>query len=165
MSAPKRRYRQSTPIHIRFWRQVERRNEGECWPWIGSKDRAGYGGISEGPGGCHNLRAHRVSWELHHGEIPDGQQVCHRCDNPPCVNPAHLFIGTAKDNKLDEMRKGRHIQGERQHLAKFTEAQVQEIRALYAAGGVGLRTIAKRYGASSYAVWSILKRLTWKHVP
>lgn len=86
----------------RFWKKVQKTNS--CWTWIGCKNRTGYGIIRLEP---RNLRAHRVSWELVNGPIPDGMHVLHRCDNPTCVNPAHLYLGTQKDNIQDAASKGR----------------------------------------------------------
>lgn len=88
-----------------FWQHVKVGDPSECWLWTGSKHKQGYGLYGAGP-----RRAHRIAWTLIHGEIPPGLQVLHRCDNPPCVNPAHLFLGTDKDNHQDKAAKGRHWQ-------------------------------------------------------
>jgi HNH endonuclease len=90
----------------RFWSKVDK--SGDCWVWTGSRDLKGYGKINIG---CTPTLAHRVSWQIKSGDIPEGLFVLHRCDNPPCVNPAHLFIGTAGDNVQDMMSKGRQRKG------------------------------------------------------
>lgn len=89
----------------RFWAKVKRGTAEECWPWTGSKLKTGYGQLRENG---KMIRAHRVSWELSRGPIPEGMNVCHHCDNPPCCNPDHLFIGTHLDNTRDKMHKGRY---------------------------------------------------------
>ena len=92
----------------RFWHYVNVRGPDECWEWTGGRGARGYGKFKLDYVG---YAAHRFSYELAHGLIPDGLYVCHRCDNPPCVNPAHLFVGTSSDNMLDASSKGR-INGE-----------------------------------------------------
>ena len=104
-----------------FWNRVEK-TEG-CWLWRGSRTTAGYGNVRVGP---KNKYAHRLAWELTNGAIPNGLHVCHRCDNPPCVRPDHLFLGTGKDNARDSMQKGRHsppphYYGDEHHARKHPE--------------------------------------------
>lgn len=97
------RNRRREPTAPRFWAKVSQ-SDG-CWQWTGATTSWGYG-VLRVKG--HNVHAHRVSWELHNGPIPEEMFVCHKCDNPQCTNPEHLFIGTARDNALDMIAKKRH---------------------------------------------------------
>lgn len=92
-----------TAIAARFWSKVDRKSAGECWPWIGRRDKDGYGRLMVNK---RSIGAHRVSYRLAFGEIPDGLQVRHDCDNPRCVNPDHLLIGTNQDNVYDSLLRG-----------------------------------------------------------
>lgn len=94
-------------LEERFWSKVNVLGQDDCWMWRASKDSYGYGRISAGSRGQSPLRAHRVSWEIHNGVVPDGLVVCHKCDNTSCVNPSHLFVATQKVNILDALHKGR----------------------------------------------------------
>lgn len=111
--------------------------------------------------------AHRVSWEMENGPIPDGLQVCHHCDNPPCVNPEHLFLGTQKNNLDDRNRKGRAVwsPGSRNGGAKLVEEDVLEIRRLGAARCETQAAIADRFGVTPSQISHILRRVSWKHLP
>jgi hypothetical protein len=100
------------PITVRFWRHVTKGDPSACWLWRGACNNAGYGTIGAGgttaQGTARMTTAHRVSWEMHNSPIPKGQHVLHRCDVRACVNPAHLFLGSNRDNMRDAVRKGRH---------------------------------------------------------
>lgn len=125
---------------------IEAASDDECWPWRGTINRTtGYGQW------WHDgraMRAHRAAYERVHGPIPDGLIVCHRCDNPPCCNPAHLFLGTQADNQRDKKNKGRTSRGERNGGGgKLTENDVREIRRL-AANGERYIVIASQFGVT-----------------
>lgn len=111
-------------------------------------------------------RAHRVAWRLVNGPIPEGMWVLHHCDNPSCVNPKHLFLGTPKDNAQDMIKKGRQgdNRGENAGGAKLTAEDVRAIRREYARGGVTQRALARRYGVSKGSIWYIVNYGTWKHL-
>lgn len=135
------------PATDRFWSRVKK-TEG-CWTWTGAKI-SGYGDLRVSVT-VHQL-AHRFSWELHHGPIPAGLHVLHRCDNPPCVRPDHLFLGTNDDNVADSVNKGRAGR-------KLTADQVLAIREEYRTLGLSQRLLAIKYGVSKT---SMEKLLTWK---
>ena len=127
-----------------------------CTPWTG-KTSHGYGVISRA-----NARAHVYAWELYHQTpVPEGMFVCHHCDNPACVNPIHLFLGTPADNIADAVSKGRIHKGERCWQAKLTEEQVRSIRVRYVAGGVTQQELADEYGVSQTAVGLIVRHKNW----
>lgn len=113
--------------------------------------------------------AHRVSYELHKGIIPEGLYVRHSCDNPACVNPEHLLLGTQKDNMKDMINRNRQSKGSKRFCAKLNEQQVIEIRNLYATGNYTYADLAKMYGLSvvsrsSNTIRYIIARKTWKHL-
>ena len=118
--------RERALLEDRFWEKVDRRGPDECWEWTAARMDNGYGVVGRG-GRSGMLLAHRASWMIHHGPIPEGMLVCHRCDVQPCVNPDHLFLGTQTDNLLDASRKGRMPRGERHPHTTLIEPQVLEI--------------------------------------
>ncbi len=167
---------QTMTLEERFWEKVDKCGSDDCWLWRGSKQTRGYGMFVVG--GRRRL-AHRVAYQLCVGLIPTGLFVCHHCDNPSCVNPAHLFVGTQADNIHDAVAKGRMAKGsrhgshthpermargERNGNVKLTEAQVREIRTAYAQGGVTQQGLAERYGIGQTAISNLLSFRTWKHL-
>lgn len=136
-----------------------------CWEWIGWKDKDGYGVASYRFDGTHERRARRIAWIVNFGSIPKRMLVCHRCDNPSCVNPQHLFLGSNQDNVTDMMVKGRNkpVRGEQAKMAKLSEKDVLKIRALHEAGFVQ-RRIAEQFGVGFQAINKIVLRQRWVHL-
>lgn len=152
-----------TPIAERLWAKVERREPDDCWLWLGGTIAKGYGQMGAGRAGDGTKLVHRVAWEAANGPIPAGAHVLHQCDNPPCCNPAHLFLGTNGDNVADMYRKGRGNTGARNGLAKLDAAKVRTIR-LRRAEGETLRALADEFGITIATVCDLAKRRTWRHV-
>lgn len=147
-------------VHLkRFWDKVDK--SGDCWVWTACKCSSGYGNFSVSGRICSS---HRVSYELHIGKIPDGLSVLHKCDNPACINPDHLFTGTQKDNMQDCVAKGRFTRGENVHSSRLTEKDVVEIRRKYANGDISQRQLARDYNMGSRAIHCVVHRIKWKHV-
>ncbi len=163
-----------------FWEKVDIRSKDECWKWKASRPGGNaYGGFRASG---HHYQAHRFAFIVTIGPIPDGMFVCHKCDNPPCCNPDHLFVGTRLDNIRDMVSKGRHrfdfggIDGKRRqrmavrrgkdsHLAKVTEEIVSSIRKEYKKRVVTYNMLGDKYGLCSGAIKAIVRRLTWTHIP
>lgn len=127
-----------------------------CWLWRGAVLGSGKHTYGE----LRKARAHRVSWELHCGPIPDGMEVCHRCDTPLCVNPGHLFVGTHYENMQDRNRKGRTTIGRQYSSTLLSEEAVREIRA----SADNHRALAARYGVNYRTISQVRKRQIWQHV-
>lgn len=133
----------------RFWAKVSK-TDGGCWEWTGST-RGGYGALGTGSG----VRdTHRISWELHHGAIPDGMCVCHTCDNRSCVNPAHLFLGSKRANALDAAAKQRIGRHGKQNSAPEVRAEVLRLCRI----GVPFRQIATQFGLSPNGISQLNSR-------
>lgn len=156
------------PVEERFWLYVEK-CEGECWWWRGCLTYSGYGQIKNSG---KMVRSHRLSYELHHPLTKpiDDIKLCvlHSCDNPKCVNPAHLSLGTHQDNMTDMANKGRATgashPGEKNPNSKLNEQQVIEIRNRYANGGITLKQLSNEYGGSITTISSIITRKRWAHL-
>lgn len=126
-----------------------------CWEWRGSRDQRGYGRYSHPLG--KRVKAHRAMWERERGPIPNGISVCHACDNPPCINPDHLFLGTQAQNMADAVRKDRWPRGLDHHNGKLTDEQARSILVRRTAGERGA-DLAKEFGVSQQTVCNIFKR-------
>lgn len=148
------------PLQERFWSKVDRRGADECWPWTAAARRK-----DEGYGAFWLDRRHqpasKVAWILTNGPVPAGLVVCHQCDNPPCCNPAHMFLGTRLENDQDRVRKKRHCYGSRIGNAVLTEEIVLALRAL--AAQVGKKEAARRMGIN-YATACDACTRRWKHI-
>lgn len=144
-----------------FWSRVAVGKSAECWEWRGGTFDSGYGLFS--CGGCSH-GAHRFAYYLWHNVDPTDAQVCHRCDNPLCCNPLHLFLGTIADNMLDKTGKGRCATGERNGNAKLTSEQVVEIKRLYATGHYSHSAIATQFNVSRHTVGRITQNQAWRFI-
>lgn len=157
LEAPKRKPDWLT-TEERFWSKVDIKGLNDpnaCWNWLGSKDAAGYGFFKVDK---KQYRAHRFSAALGGAPLKEGEVVCHKCDNPSCVRPSHLFIGTQRDNIQDRCDKGRSYApvGEMNPQAKLTYRSAREIRKEYARGGVSQRKLAEKHGVSKFAIRRVL---------
>lgn len=160
-----------TPTIVRYLSKVSNSGQpDECWPWTGAKDQDGYGIFWDGtykPNGRGNyVRVTRWTYQQFVGPIPDGKQLLHSCDNPPCVNPSHLSAGTSAENHADREAKGR---GRRQHGvdhpgSKLSEDDVRAIRAAHAAKALTYPAMAQKFGVSEGLIWKIVARRGWTHI-
>lgn len=162
----------------RFWGKVDIMGPQECWTWLSSKSGGRYGAFTANN---RHYQSHRVSYSIKNGAIPEGKVICHTCDNPLCVNPEHLFMGTQLDNVTDMMNKNRQrltfggeggrlkqvqntARGSENHLSKLNEESVLSIRREYVRRVVTHKMLASKYGVTTENIKMILKRKTWKHV-
>ena len=160
----------------RLWFYLPKGNPDECWIWTGPMINAkrkggGYGQIIiKKNGKLYYYTAHRVSWTVNRGPIPDGMEVLHSCDNPPCGNYYHLFLGTQVDNVRDAVQKGRmkgretSAKGMNHYLTRLTDDKVLEIRRLRR-DGLKLKEIAARFDLTVQHVSKITRRVAWRHLP
>ena len=144
----------------RFDRSYIENAETGCWEWSEHLSPKGYGIINIK---TYPRRAHRFAYERFVGPIPEGAVVCHKCDNPKCVNPAHLFVGISADNVADKVRKGRQATGRNVASSVLTDDAVKEIRRL--AAYMTQTDIAKMFGVTQANVSEIVRRKTWRHIP
>lgn len=148
------RMRQSGSLQDRFFSRFVKLENG-CWQWRSHTDKDGYGVL---PGAHQNTRAHRLSYEIHIGQIPEGLIVCHHCDNPGCVNPDHLFVGTSKDNAQDALQKRRNYVGEKNGRSKLTAENVKEILNSSLNG----QQLADKFGVTRSTINNVRKGTTWQ---
>lgn len=159
---------QRSPLSERFFSKVVRASDPEaCWAWTGSKTAHGYGRLQSGGRGGRVLKAHRASWEIHHGPLTSEAHVCHRCDNPECTNPAHLFLGTHAENMRDASAKGRWVEkgrgisrnaGRLNGQARLSDDQIKTIRTLCASGATQ-RDVAAQFGVAKSYVSQVVNGL------
>lgn len=148
-------------LRDRLYKFVETDPETGCWNWTGYRDKYGYGRMSVT--GLSSL-AHRVSFTLHVGEIPEGMFVCHHCDNPACINPEHLFLGTPSDNSRDMCEKGRSAKWEKHGRVKLATPQVEAIRKSYRPRVTTLQMLSNKYHVGITQVWRIVHGNEWRQV-
>lgn len=162
-----------------FLGRVDRSNgESACWPWTGWRHREGYGGVLSDGLGSRSLLAHRVAYVIAYGHFDSRLCVCHRCDNPPCCNPTHLFLGTIGDNNRDKARKGRGVAGDKHparlhperlcrgeavNTAKLSSADVESIR-LRVASGERSPALAREFGVHPATVRRVVAGTSWSHL-
>ena len=151
-----------------FWSKVDMSGgEKACWPWTGARKPVGYGNVRINK---KDLLAHRVAFQMANGGIPEGFLVCHVCDHPPCCNPDHLMLGTAKSNAADMMAKHRGrkpefaARGTGNGNSKLNDAKVVQIREIYKSKEMNQYQLADAFGVTQAAIGSVLRNKTWRHV-
>lgn len=132
-----------------------------CWIWNAAKHNFGHGRIQVNGKNCY---AHRISYEIFKGPIPNNMAVCHSCDNPSCVNPMHLWVGSPAENFRDMFLKKRNMRGSQAPWSKLTEQKVKELRELYRSGEYTMKELGEKYGVYDTTICAIIHRKKWKHV-
>lgn len=162
----------------RFWSKVKIGKPTECWPWMACKTRMGYGQFSLGGRATGRFIAPRIAWAMCHHTLEIPFHVLHKCDNPPCVNPSHLFLGDDTVNVRDAMKKGRFCRGEamskalmghmprgeKHHNVKLTADQVLLIRRLYGEGESSQSSLGKHFNVKTTTIQAIVDRRTWAYL-
>lgn len=143
------------------WKRIDKKEEDDCWEWMGFKNQKGYGRMSINKK-LHSC--HRIVYELIHNSVPKGMLVCHSCDNPSCCNPRHLFLGTNKDNINDMKNKHRQSMGEHRPHHKLTREKVKEIRIKYFNLGYTQKQLGIEYGVTYQTIGCIIRNEKWKCV-
>lgn len=152
-----------TPVAERLWRKVVVKGEDDCWGWQGYRHKTyGHGQIGRGRREEGNTYVHIVAWEEANGPVPDGLFVLHKCDNPPCCNPKHLYVGTQADNVKDMITRRRNRYGVAHPDALLDEEKVRQIRSL--SGTVTQQAMAEKFGVSRSAIEHVVVGRNWKHV-
>lgn len=150
----------SANVINRFWSKVDK--TGHCWEWTSSKHNKGYGQLSVNGS---TKTAHRMSWMIHNNsDIPSDMCVCHSCDNPSCVNPDHLFLGSHADNVNDKVSKNRHAVGEKHGMSKLTDEDIRCIRIARSVDRLSCEKIALRYNVAYSVIERICRKQIWTHV-
>jgi hypothetical protein len=161
---PERQYKPIPPLsqeqQIRFWSKVNIKGPDECWEWVGSHVRKGYGNVRIGRGG---YRANRVALAIFSGRDEPSMIAMHSCDNAGCANPSHLSWGTEFQNNQDAIQRGRIRRGSRNGKSRLTEDSVAKIRALRTMG-FGIHALAEIFGVHHGTIWAVVARKTWRHV-
>lgn len=150
-----------TSLETYFNSRIGEPTETGCILWLSSVDLNGYGQIRKD---WLRMQAHRLAWILVNGPIKNNLKVCHHCDNPLCVNVAHLFLGTQRQNMEDKVKKGRQSKGQNHYAAKLTDIQIKEILIKYASGIPTQRMLSEEYGVCQSIISEIISRKRWRHV-
>lgn len=154
-------YHRTDPV-TRFWNHVVKQGDDECWDWSGSGNQFGHGmfNISH----TERMYAHRYSWQLVHGVIPEGMWLLHLCDRPQCCNPKHLVLGDHRLNTLHAVDRDRVAKGEHNGGAKLSVDDIAAIRERYAKGGIAAKQLGRQFGIGESQTLRIIHRQSWKHV-